>query len=201
MLTLAFVDRHSGGGSGDGFDRVAGDSFDGAVAQQELEMTSSASAASAMGEPAMGATNGRTGTAKNGHGAAASRNGLELSPGPSRGVSPMKSKKKGEGAGMGMYARVGGDGVDEQPRREFGMLEESSSDVFHERGVFSGSREENGSFRDGGGDERQTLALGRSGEVEGQMEVGGGDSRWDDDNSDGSGHGCVGARSGLVEPA
>ena len=33
------------------------------------------------------------------------------------------------------------------------------------------------------------------------MEVGGGGSRWDDGDSDSSGDGGVGDRSGLVEPA
>lgn len=224
------MDRHSddrqptlvgGGDSDDGFDRVASDNFDGPVAPQELEMTRSVrktSASSALSELAVAASYGRASAAKNGHGTAARHNGRglttngvmplgggELSPGPSRGLSPMKStKRKGNGAGMGMYARVGGDGVDERPRRDFGMLEGNSLKVYQDdrgEGVFSGDRgEEGGSFEDGGGNERHSLALGRTGEVEGQMEVGGGGSRWDDD-SDGSADSDVGTRSELVEPA
>lgn len=215
-LTLAFVDRPSdghqptlvgGGDSDDGFDRaaVAGDRhLKGATPREGLvEMTSRARPPSA---PRMAAGNGRTGAASNGHGTtAASRNGRavttnggvpypgggELSPGPSPGLSPLKSKRGGKGAGMGMYARVGGGGADEQPRREFGMFGEDSSEVYHGRGGgVPGNRED---------DERQTLALGRTGEVEGQLEVVGGGSRWEGDSDSGSSD--VGGRSGLVEPA
>lgn len=225
-LTLAFVDRHSddhertlvgGGDSDDGFDRIAGDSFDGTFPRQELEMTGSARPPSTS---LMAASNRRTNVAKDGHGhghgTPASQNGHEmtmngggmplgrgeLSPGPSRGLSPMKHKRNGKSDGMemGMYAMVGGDGADEQPRREFGMSEDDSSEIVGDGGVFPGNRREQGDgYRSGGRDERQTLALGRTGEVEGQMEVGGGGSRWGDDSD--SGGSDAGRRSGLVEPA
>lgn len=89
------------------------------------------------------------------------------------------------------------------------MLEEDSSDVYGNgddggSGIFPGNRGEgSGSYRDEGVEARQTMVLGRTGEVEGQMEVGGRGNRWDDDDSDsdsGGGSGA-GARSGLVEPA
>lgn len=97
----------------------------------------------------------------------------QLSPGPSRDHTPINTTRKG------MYSKVGDEtdagGVEISARTEF------------VRGSSGGTRET-----------YHSLALGRAGEVEGQMEAGG--ARWDGE-SDSDSDGDAGRASELVEPA
>lgn len=214
VLTLALVDSGEqqpilvGARDSDDDDDVGNfeGGYEGAMGPREVEMKNNprkptsggGTLAAKIGRrmAANGSSNGNGHGGVNGaNGAAVEVGGAHLSPGPSQGRSPIKSKKKGAGM-MGMYARVGGGDVDGGgggQGRQYGiMFEESSA--------------RNRQASDGGGgfsedEENQTLRLGRTAEVEGQMEAGRGGSRWDAD-SDSSGDDYAGTTSSdLVQPA
>ena len=109
----------------------------------------------------------------NGNGAA-----LGLSPRPSREHTPRKTKRKGMATYSSVGATANGNGAgggsfDEEPARG-------------QEGVLGN-----------GGDGYRSLAFGRTGEVEGQIETGGGEGRWDGSDSDSD----AGMGGDLVEPS
>ncbi|CAM9493408.1 unnamed protein product [Scytosiphon promiscuus] len=210
VLTLAFVDsgEHSPilVGAEDSDDDGALGGADQDLRQEEMQMTNVATngrrAAREGGDGMTARRNGRDGGHATSNGSAASGGGRR-SAGPSATNSPMPTKRK-KGVG-GMYARVGDEGINGAgDRREYGMFGGSSEMVEFEEG---GRGEGGEGFREGQGmgERYHTLGLGRTAEVEGQMEAGGGGRRWDggSDSSDDDHLVGGGARvgNGLVEPA
>lgn len=218
VLTLALVDSGEqqpilvgARDSDDDDDEFEGD-YEGASGPRELEMTNNPKISSVR-SGITATSGGRTLAAKigrrmaangssngNGNGGIESANGeavevggAHLSPGPSQGRSPINPKKKG--AGMGMYARVGGGDVEGGGEgRQYGIMFEESSARHHRQASDGGD----GFSED---EEYQTLRLGRTAEVEGQMEAGRGGSRWDDAGSDSSSGDDHAGASDLVQPA
>lgn len=194
VLTLALVDSGEeqpilvgagGSGSGGNFE----DESERTIGPQGIEMTEKKQKTSIRGRVAVDGHGGFGGA----NGSAVEVDGAQLSPGPSQGRSPIKSKKRG--AGMGMYARVGGGVVNSgEGRQQYGIIFGDNS----ARG--RDASEGGGGFREHEQEEHQTLRLGRTAEVEGQMEAGRGGSRWDSD-SDSSGDAHAATGSDLVQPA
>ncbi|CAM9365980.1 unnamed protein product [Ectocarpus fasciculatus] len=210
FLTLAFVDNGEPqpilvrSGESDDEDGALNGTVNSAAAREGLEMTRAAVRPSAK----MSASSRRTAAVTAGSvGAVGGLEGVReamavgiiggpLSPGPTREHPLAKPRGRGTGRGVGMYARVGGNGASVSGARDYGVFGRgNSANGFRRDGSFGG--EEEGGY--------QNLALGRTGGVEGEMEAGNG-SRWGggSDSSGDSDHGSGGGAgfgSELIEPA